>query len=389
MASGHRGEPIAAREYMHEYRVSGRRDLLGLLHDAVDASGARLLASTGHTRAPFHLGVALPDGRRLGALVYAFRVAHGGRNYPDEWKIQIRYGGEEGWHALDHQVGFDPAAVDVTALLGVDLDQHVLIGLDPTLYDPLPMGISIEYRQAAVDAALAHSWHVWERETRAGTRRAARHDDLETLVAFTPDRLVDYLTFEGEAQSLGLDHALRYRAAQRAAARNVNIRHELEDAFDLKAQEILDVIAEGHRLGTAVRGSVAEHHLHKALAADPRVRRVLPVHEDDRPDFDLDTDDHRGVLVEVKNCSPEPYADGTPKVEIQKTRGKVPDRLYEVGHFDVVAVCLWPVIDRWEFRYARVADLDRHPAHPNRLKSIHRIDNRWQPTLHAALVHRP
>lgn len=378
-----RGQPIAAREYANEYRVSGRGDLVRFLVEAVAASGARVLNVSSPTRAPFHIGLALSSGLRAGASIYAFRVAHGGRSYDDEWKIQIRYGSEESWRALDHPIGHDPAGVDVTMVLGIDLRHRVFIGLDPALYDPLPMGISIEYRQGDVERALADSWHVWERETRGGSRREARWEGLETLVAFTPDRFVDFLVFEAEADALGLDHALRYRAAQQAASRGINLRHELERAFELSAGEILDVIAAGKRLGIAVRGGVAERHLARYLRDDPEILEFAEIDEDDRPDFEVALSvPHSGqILVECKNASPEALSDGVLKVEVQKTRGKVPERLYEADRFDVVAACLWSATGSWDFLFAAARDLDRHDQYPDRLKSTHRIDDRWQASL--------
>lgn len=75
------------------------------------------------------------------------------------------------------------------------------MGLDPLLYDPLPMGISVEFKDAEVARARAEGWHVWERDNIAGRRRpqARSPAGLETLVALRPERLIDYVRMEREA----------------------------------------------------------------------------------------------------------------------------------------------------------------------------------------------
>ena len=57
---------------------------------------------------------------------------------------------------------------------------------------------------------------------------------METLVAFSPDRFLDYLRFERAAQAFHLDPPLRFRAAvdHAAAPATVDI-HALEREFSL------------------------------------------------------------------------------------------------------------------------------------------------------------
>ena len=98
--------------------------------------------------------------------------------------------------------------------------------------------------------------------------------------------------------------------------------------------------------------------------------------------------DGRAVLVECKNVSPEPYANGDYKVEVQKTRATSGDpagRLYRPDQFDVVAVCLYSPTRRWDFRFIRSSQLERHGLHSDRLAATHHVDGRWSQTLLAAL----
>src|SRR4051794_21889093 len=144
--------------------------MVDFLSAAVQASGGQLIATSSPVRAPIHLSVELPDGERMGVLAYLFRCStervRGRRD--DEHRFQIRYGSEESWVAEQHPVGRDPSGVDVTVLLGVHVSRGILIGLDPLAYDPLPMGISFEFKERAVGAIEKTGWHVWERENRPG-----------------------------------------------------------------------------------------------------------------------------------------------------------------------------------------------------------------------------
>jgi hypothetical protein len=149
------------------------------------------------------------------------------------------------------------------------------------------------------------------------------------------------------------------------------------------------MIANRARLTVAVRGGVAEHHLERALDADPAVISATLIERDGEPDFDVVLVDDRRVLVECKNVSPHRYADGSPKVEVQKTRSQKDDpagRFYRPEQFDVVAACLYAVTGNWEFRYKATARMARHERHPDRLAVLHRVDDTWSTTLVDALA---
>lgn len=377
---------IGGRSYARRYSVSGRRDLHAYLESAIVASGARVLFASKPTVGPFLFSLETPEAERLALMIYAFRANPPpikGRA-PDEHRIQIRYGSEASWVAQDHPVGQDEAQVDVTLVLGVHLDADLLIGLDPLLYAELPMGISIEFKDAEVEAIVSAGWVAWERETRPGIRRGSARapEGLETLVGFKPERLLDYARFEREATGLGLDPPLRLAAAQRAATKGASSSlHELEQEWGLGSNEILDLINRRFRLKVATRGGVAEHHLARVLATDPDVASVIQIDEDAKPDLRVELTDGRSLLVECKNVSPKTLKDGTIKVEVQKTRGKAPERYYLPSQFDVVAACLWPATGNWEFRYQRSDALAMSPTHPDRIAPIQHLDDSWGPSL--------
>lgn len=388
-------EALAGRAYAQVYRVTKRDDVHRFMLDAAERSGCRVLYASPADRAPMFLGLQGPADERVGVLCYPFRANPApikGRP-PDEHRIQVRYGGEATWKA-DHRLGRDLAGVDTTVILGVHLQADLLIGLDPQRYDPLPMGISVEVKDERLDTARRSGWHVWERENRQGRRRGSSRlgEGLETIVAFHPERLLAWVGFEREATGLGLDTPLRYRAAEVAAVDppvpGRPRAHELEEEFDLTSVEILEIIARRSRLSVAVRGGVAEHHLLRALGAAGEVVGVELIDRNGGPDARVALRDGRVVLVECKNVSPHPYADGSPKVEVQKTRSQRNDpagRFYRPDQFDVVAACLFAVTGRWEFRFKATKSMDRHPGHPDRLAVLHRVDFTWAGTITEAL----
>ena len=164
--------------------------------------------------------------------------------------------------------------------------------------------------------------------------------------------------------------------------------HALEREFELPFEDILDLIRERPRLGVAVRGGVAERHLAIALEANPKVRAVELDESDGPPDVVVELVDGSKWTVECKNASPNTYADGSAKVETQKTRASKGDpksRLYAPEQFDALAVCMYGPTGRWEFLYKLSEELERHEVHADRLKPIQRINETWAGSLSEAV----
>lgn len=373
---------VADRAYARVYNTPTRGDLHEFLCDAVSRAEGQLLYASDSKRSPVYLGIQSASQERVGVLVYPFRANHREiKNRPaDEHRIQIRLGGERSWD-VPHPVGRDIAGIDTTLVLGVHLDAGLLIGLDPALYDPLPMGVSVEFKDANVAEARSRGWHVFERDNIPGRRRKTPRgpSGLETIVMFTPDRFLDYVRLARTASDLALDPALRFVAAQEAATKaspkdhTLPSTHDLEVQFEMTSVEILTMISQANRLSTAVRGGVAEFHLQKRLAADPAVVDVTALDKDGMHDFDVTTTSRRIVSVECKNASPKRYANGDIRVEVQKTRASQGDpagRLYRIGQFDVLAACLKGPTGRWEFRYRRTDLLSEDLRYPGRIARV-------------------
>jgi len=373
------------------YDVSGRGDLHEAIARAIVSSGGEVLYASPTSQAPFYFGVQTDRDERLGLLIYPFRATKRSTdNRPaDEVRGQIRMGGEKSWNE-EHPIAMDMAGVDTTLVLVVDPESGAFIGLDPNLWNPLPMGISMYVKDAELDAMGADGWHVWEKDNRAGSKRDSPRSEsgLETLVAFRPDRLLDYVRFERRAIDLGLDTPLRFTAAQGyrvvgevAAA---DQRHILEDQFNLSSAQILEIILSRNRLSVAVRGGVAEHHLQSHLQQHPDVVTVESLDRDAEHDFNVTFRSGKTSRIECKNVSPHKYASGEYKVETQKTRASKGDpasRFYPVDRFDLVAACLYSATGNWEFRFAATSSLLRHADYPDRLAALQRVGDVWSRSL--------
>lgn len=156
----------------------------------------------------------------------------------------------------------------------------------------------------------------------------------------------------------------------------------------MSSTEILEMIRRRNRLGVAVRGGVAEHHLHRVLSEDDVVAAVESIDEDGRHDFDVTLHDGRLVRLECKNSSPKKYSNGDMKVEVQKTRATQGDpagRLYRPDQFDVVAACLFAPTGEWCFAYRATSIMARDKRYPDRLAPLHHVTEDWARALAEAL----
>lgn len=337
---------LSSRTYVTKtYAISiKRKPVVDLLCHSVEASGGRLLCCSfpDEMLAPIFIGAEDGEGHRYGLLTYPFTTTRREiRNRPRaEHRFQIRFGDPARVRTERNPLAHDPTGADITLVLAVDPELELLVGLDPLVYAELPMGVSGYYRDAHAEEVDRSGWFAWSKE-KAKTRgeQAANWDGLESMVGFKPHRLLDYARFEALATSLGLDTGLRVRLAERFAKSSVG-PHALEQLFDVDARTILDIIQSNFRLGVAVRGSVAEHHLGKLLDNEPIVASYEAIDEDGQPDFCVRLLDGRELTIECKTALRETYKDGDAKVETQKTRDSGAGRKYPFGAFDIVAACI-------------------------------------------------
>lgn len=376
---------LAGRLYVPKlYTVRPDRGaVVDVLRRGIEQSGARVISCSFPDAcvAPMYLGAEDQQGRRYGLLVYPFTTTRREtKNRPKgERRTQIRFGDPVREREEANPIARDCAGVDVTLLLAVDPEAQFIVGLDPLIYEDLPMGISVYYSDLHVEMADADDWAVWERK-KAGGKRRPSWEGLETVVGFRPRRLLDYARFEARASALGLSPDLRQRLAEEFQCEPEG-PHHLESFFGVSAETILDIIDVNFRLGIAVRGGVAEHHLGRELEADPLTRTVEPIDEDAQPDFRVTLTDGREFLIECKTASKDRYATGEFKVEIQKTRDSGSGRKYTYDQFDIIAACLFSATGNWEFRYRWAKNLEPWEQDPTRIRAMHRVDESWAGSL--------
>ncbi|MFF7554239.1 hypothetical protein ACFZA9_15285 [Streptomyces olivaceus] len=401
------GAKHAGRAYFTTYRTVGRADVRQAILEAlasVKDAGVQVLFASPDGTTPIYVGLELFGTYRIGLLFYPFRSNRRiTKNRPgDEHRMQIRYGGESSWDIKDHSLAKDMAGIETTLVVGVDPDLGHFVGLDHTLYDPLPMGISFEYKQEYVEEALKSGWQVYERENVPGTRREEPRSrtGLETVVVFRPDKILHFIHLERRAQRLQLDSPLRYKLAESLAKVDVADlseiggsagivgRHDLEEAFSMSSNQILDLLSSANRLEVAVRGRVAEWHLEQQLRSTVGLASVEPLDLDGEPDFEVLTASGAKLRIECKNCSPKLTASGDYRVEVQKTRASKGDptsRYYNVTHFQVVAACLFSVTGKWEFRFKRAESLKRHTSYDHKIAAMQVVDDSWSSDLLSVL----
>jgi hypothetical protein len=386
---------LAGRSYIPKlYTIMpSRAQVVGLLTAGIQQGGGRVLSCSFPAArvAPIYLAAEDGDGRRYGMLLYPFTTTfRPTKNRPDsEHRFQIRFGDPARVRNEPNLLGHDPAGVDITLVLAVDPELGIVVGLDPLVYADLPMGISGYYNNDNAQAVASTGWAVWAREKRSKARSGQEDgwEGIEAMVGFKPDRLLDYCHFEALATSLGLDAGPRLRLAETFTERRAG-RHELEGLFGLDAVTILDIVESNFRLGVAVRGSVAEHHLGRVLEADPAIERWEPIDTDGQPDFRIWTTDGRELTVECKNALRETYKDGDPKVETQKTRDSGAGRKYPFDAFDVLAACMFSVTGSWTFKLRWTSDLVAWTKDQQRIAAIQRIDDAWVDSFEALLGSR-
>jgi hypothetical protein len=334
-------------------------------------------------------------GEAIDLVCYAFtanKYRQQGRP-ADEHRFQIKYGSEFDRY---HHLYFDRNGKKVTLMFGVHLEMGLFVGVDPRVHSPTWFSSSVEFKTAELEQASSIGWHGWERERSDARRKLNRPQEnllTETVVAFRPDHFLRYVEFERLASGLDCGERLVLSDRVERALVTGDVRqaivaepHALELQFGLSANQILDVISGAFRLAAAVRGGVAEHHLERYLRGLPRVRGVRHIVEDGKPDFEIEYR-RKTFLVECKNVLRHRQR-GRPKVDFQKTRAAMGDpcsRYYKPTQFQVLAACLHPVTQTWEFQFASTSALAHHPTCSGRLSSNVLVEDAWPSDLRVLL----
>jgi hypothetical protein len=188
---------------------------------------------------------------------------------------------------------------------------------------------------------------------------------------------LDLVTLERLAY--GLDPGERHLVADKLrVAKTPDVKvHPLVHEFGLAPEAIFDLIQGTGRLRMAVRGWIAEQHLYESLQAIGGVSECQRLTGEGQTDLSLRWQDGPPILIECKNSLRTTYADGTPKVDFQRTRASKGDpcsRYYRPEDFSVLAACLHAVTENWEFRFALTGELAAHPTCVGRISSSIRVE---------------
>jgi hypothetical protein len=349
------------------FRVHGRSNVAAI-NAALEASGCKVLRPADPTTAPFEYDIEMPSGERLTLVCYAFtanKYRQKGRP-TDEHRLQVKYGSD---FTRLHDLYFDASRRRLTLMFGVHHEAGIFVAVDPTLHSPTWFSSSIEFKDEHVDAAQRTGWYGWERDRKHGRRHVMPTESLSTeaLLGFTPVNFLRYIELERAAAGLDTGHRLLTIDTMRSWKRSGT--HPLELTLGLSAGEILDVLNGSFRLLVAVRGSVAERHLHDQLRTIREISDLKQLDADGQPDFELRYRKKR-FRVECKNVLRRLPKDGVPRLDFQKTRASKSDpcsRYYRRDQFEVLAACLHPVHERWEFQFAPTAGLPEHKRCEDRI----------------------
>lgn len=197
--------------------------------------------------------------------------------------------------------------------------------------------------------------------------------------------MLDFIRFERLA--LGLDQGHRQLLAEQVLSTTLGAvvtgrsTHSLLTELALPESELFDLIHGTRRLKMAVRGWVAEVHLERLLRDVPGVQECERLEGEGLPDISLRFKGSPPVLIECKNVLRAKAADGTPRVDFQKTRASKEDpcsRYYRATDFKVLAACLHAVTEQWEYRFIPTAVLPEHSSCSGRIASNLRVESNWQ-----------
>jgi hypothetical protein len=386
---------------IYSVSVRDKEPLVQFIREALEKRGCTIQHVSAANRAPFHLVFDLPGGERLSVLAYAFLAnAKETRNRPaDEHRFQIKYGGDLSG-VLD--VASDPLGVTTTIFLGIDLERGLFVAADPLMNTPAPMSRSVEFKADNVTSILADGWSAWERERREARTTTRRAYELlpdvrtEVLIGGRQERLLDLILLERVAS--GRDPGERHLIADKfrelpGKATVSKLSHKLLDELNLAPEALLDLIASASRLKMAVRGWVAESHLETYLKGVDGVSECVRLQGDGKPDISLRWRRGKPILIECKNVLRTTYAGGIPKLDFQRTRAAKSDpcsRYYARSDFEIVAACLHPLTERWEFTFARTSDLPAHGHCAGRIDNNIRVDRpAFSPTIQELLDASP
>ena len=150
-----------------------------------------------------------------------------------------------------------------------------------------------------------------------------------------------------------------------------------------EAEELVEYANNNKMLAVAIKGALSEirhkNHLSKSGY------KISKIEESDNlglPDFRIEDN----IFMEHKRARNETYADGSLKVEVQKSRnsGKCKsNRLYDYeGFCDIVSVDISEHTGKKnDYRYIKTTDLQKDPHFPDKIKALQKESSYWKNNL--------
>jgi|18_taG_2_1085343.scaffolds.fasta_scaffold23928_1 hypothetical protein len=106
-------------------------------------------------------------------------------------------------------------------------------------------------------------------------------------------------------------------------------------------------------------------------------------------DFTVICHDGRKILMEHKRASKSKYADGSLRVETQRSRNSKTDpssRFYDRDFCEIYSIDVSDHKGREEYRFVRSQDLTQHPRYATKVKALQKENGRtWFATLREAI----
>ena len=138
-------------------------------------------------------------------------------------------------------------------------------------------------------------------------------------------------------------------------------------------EELFRFADRDERFGVALRGALSQIRLKFYLES-----LGLDVEENQSdntggPDYIVN-----GETLEHKRARSQKYADGSIKAEFQKSRGKVPQRLYDDDFSDFVSVDISHHTGKEnDFRFNKTNQLKNHTVHNGKISALQKVDKHW------------
>ena len=149
-----------------------------------------------------------------------------------------------------------------------------------------------------------------------------------------------------------------------------------------EAEELVEYANNNKMLAVAIKGALSEiRHKNHLSKSGYKVSRIEESDNLGLPDFQIEDN----ISMEHKRARNQTYADGSLKVEIQKSRnsGKCKsNRLYDEGFCDIVSVDISEHTGKTnDYRYIKTTDLEKDSQFPNKIKALQRESRHWKSNL--------